>query len=334
MSHGKLRSDKECENCGYTVEVAYCTKCGQHNVQTRQTFPKLVGHFAEDLTHYDTAFWRSIRDLLFKPAKLTRTYLEGRRQQYVPPVKLYIFISFVTFLLIALIPHNGDEEHVDSSTIGSHSQEVTTTTFVNDTINGEIITRPVTKKETNDENYISLGDKDYRNQAELDKDYEEGKLSFLLYHLGSSLVNVKDKTSITVEEALTHALPKAIFLYMPVFTFWLWLFHGKKRWYFFDHGIFTLHYFAFLLLLALFDSIVAFLSEKTFNSDTAEQISGWFTFIIFCYSFFYFFRSHRRMYGETRTISRLKSMTLFIINLISISIASLILVYFTFRNMH
>jgi hypothetical protein len=30
---------------------------------------------------------------------------------------------------------------------------------------------------------------------------------------------------------------------MPIF--FLWLFHNKKRWYYFDHGIFTLHYFSF-----------------------------------------------------------------------------------------
>ena len=51
--------------------------------------------------------------------------------------------------------------------------------------------------------------------------------------------------------SFTHNLPKVLFVFMPIFAFFLWLFHNKKRWYYFDHGIFTLHYFSFLLLIFL-----------------------------------------------------------------------------------
>lgn len=331
MSHGKLRSDNECENCGYTVEVAYCTKCGQHNVETRQTFPKLVGHFAEDLTHYDTAFWRSLKHLLFRPGRLTRIYLEGKRQQYVPPVKLYIFISFITFLLIAVLPDVSETKKADDKIADYKKVTISTTEF--DNVNGKIVQRPV-KKEIKESNIIALGEREYTTQAELDKDYQSGEIGFILYHMGSAMMHAKDKTTQELGEALMHALPKAIFLYMPIFTFWIWLLHGKKRWYFFDHGIFTLHYFSFLLLITLIDNVFSFVLELTLDDTIAESISGGFSFLILCYSFFYFFRSHRRMYGESKTISRLKSLFLFVINMISLTAGLLLLVYFTFKNMH
>ena len=32
MSSGKIRSEKECLNCGHPVEYLFCSKCGQKNV--------------------------------------------------------------------------------------------------------------------------------------------------------------------------------------------------------------------------------------------------------------------------------------------------------------
>ena len=104
MSHGKLREEKNCLNCGHIVEEKFCPNCGQENTETRRPFHYLFSHFIEDLTHYDGQFWGTIKNLLFKPGKLTQTYLEGKRQRYVPPVKLYIFISFITFFLFSIIP--------------------------------------------------------------------------------------------------------------------------------------------------------------------------------------------------------------------------------------
>ena len=38
MGKTKLRESKICENCGATVEVRYCSTCGQENSVTRQSF--------------------------------------------------------------------------------------------------------------------------------------------------------------------------------------------------------------------------------------------------------------------------------------------------------
>src|SRR6218665_2979419 len=110
MSKHHLRKDPVCQNCGHHVEERFCGHCGQENTETRQSFGHLLRHFVEDLTHYDGAFWRTMKNLLFKPAYLTREFLKGRRASYVPPVRLYIFISFVTFLLPYLLPES-EREH-------------------------------------------------------------------------------------------------------------------------------------------------------------------------------------------------------------------------------
>lgn len=109
MSHGKIRADKTCLNCGSRVDGRFCPNCGQENIETRQPFHYLFTHFFDDFTHYDGQFWKIIKYLIFKPGKLTNEYLSGKRQSYVAPVKLYIFINFVAFLLPTFLPEEKEE---------------------------------------------------------------------------------------------------------------------------------------------------------------------------------------------------------------------------------
>ena len=116
MSHkSPIRKDKTCLNCNHVVAERFCPNCGQENTDTRKTFYHLFVHFFEDLTHYENAFWKTIRNLLFKPAALTKEYLSGKRLSYLAPVRLYIFISFVTFLFINVLTSSEDIEKEETA---------------------------------------------------------------------------------------------------------------------------------------------------------------------------------------------------------------------------
>ena len=116
------------------VENRFCPNCGQENTDTRKTFVQLFVHFFEDLTHYENSFWKTIRNLIFKPASLTKEYLSGKRMSYLAPIRLYIFISFVTFFLIPILQDSSNDEVVD----------------VNQTSAKEIVLTPDTLKTTQD----------------------------------------------------------------------------------------------------------------------------------------------------------------------------------------
>jgi hypothetical protein len=340
MSKHDLRDDKECENCGYSnVEFSFCPKCGQHNVETHQSFIHLVTHFAEDLTHYDSSFWKTIKYLLFRPAKLTKEYLSGRRQLYVPPVKLYIFISFLTFFLLAVLPNFSEKEDEHGSAIASpHTKAVSNTVQLNKKES------PYSLPFSSDNNYIH-NPVSYKSVKEMDSieklKPESLRLSSFERKWAKNLINLYEHNSpkqVTqkLEAALPHNIPKAIFLYMPIFAFWLWLFHGKKRWYFFDHGIFTLHYFSFLLLGATFLAIIQCIATAFYNygDNIAQKISAVITFIIFIWQMIYFYRSHRKMYGESLAINLIKSTALFIINISLIILITKSLMIYTLLNLH
>lgn len=320
MGHHKLRLDNECQNCGYTVDVAYCSKCGQQNIETRQSFHHLLTHFAEDLTHYDGAFWKTIKYLLFRPGRLTIEYLLGHRMRFVPPVKLYIFISFVTFFLMALM---ATENTAESHTSSQNTNSPFTISVNNKTTNKEIIVR----------------DKIIYNTHQLDSLQnslpENDKIDIAEYYSDMIALKARQKDLSTRDLIIgaAHTFPKVLFIYMPIFSFWLWLIHGKKRWYFFDHGIFTLHYFSFLLLLVTINMLIRW-SVSFINIDIGNTISSLIAIAVAIYSFFYFFIAHKRFYGESSTISTLKSLVLFCINFVFIVVITAGVFAYILLNMH
>jgi hypothetical protein len=76
---------------------------------------------------------------------------------------------------------------------------------------------------------------------------------------------------------------------MPLFAFFLWLFHSKKRWYYFDHGIFTLHYFSFLLLIILLLFLIDLLLDWDGNYWILDKLNLLIHFVGFGWMFYYFF---------------------------------------------
>ena len=337
MSKSKIRTDKTCLNCRYVVENRFCPNCGQENTDTRKTFHHLFIHFFEDLTHYENAFWRTIKNLLFKPAALTKEYLSGKRLSYLAPVRLYIFISFITFLIVAIFPNNNnslDSTPKKESTITTKNKSFQSTISKNDSIKNH-------QTEAEEQNQIfNFG---YESVEQLDSIQkhapESEKLSDFNYWMNKKIQIVKENNtqSEIIEKfisSFTHNLPKVLFVFMPLFAFFLWLFHNKKRWYYFDHGIFTLHYFSFLLLIFL----LLFLINKALSPFTE---SSFVTFIQIVVNFigigwmiYYFYPAHHRFYGETRLISFIKSSLLFFINFILIIIILSIFAIYTFINLH
>src|SRR3569833_749656 len=104
MKH-HLRSDKTCLNCGADVTGRFCGLCGQENIEPKETVGRLVKHFVGDITHYDSKFFTTVRDLLFKPGFLTKEYISGRRTRYLDPIRTYVFKSVLFLIALFLIKH-------------------------------------------------------------------------------------------------------------------------------------------------------------------------------------------------------------------------------------
>ncbi|MBT1701404.1 DUF3667 domain-containing protein [Fulvivirgaceae bacterium PWU4] len=102
MSHKKYREETNCLNCGATVDHKYCPECGQENVEIRDSFFHMVGHFIADYLHYDSKFFQSLRLLFTRPGFLTQQYLEGKRVRFIHPLRLFFFVTIIMVLLASL----------------------------------------------------------------------------------------------------------------------------------------------------------------------------------------------------------------------------------------
>lgn len=299
MGKHSLRTDKTCLNCHHVVENRFCPNCGQENKETKESFHYLFTHTIEDLVHYDSGFWKTIKYLLFYPGRLSREYIAGRRKMFVQPVKLYIFISFITFFLLSIFTSMNQHSEAPVAVVDQEKAS----------IEKENIRFSTEKKNT-----IQI------DTTNIDSNLGELKGSFgewLNERARFVALHAKDKDFVKqFYKNLFNTIPKALFLYMPLFAFVLWLFHDKKKWYYFESGIFTIHYFSMILLSFTINQVLTEILYWLFGESEVDTLTGFMAFGLMVWWLFYFFRSHRLFFQEPRWLSRLKGVFIFGINLV------------------
>ena len=91
-------SGSACQNCQTMLQGGYCHVCGQHAHNPLRSFRHAVEDVFESFWHVDGRIFRTLRDLLV-PGKITREYLAGHRVRYIPPLRLYVILSLITFFV-------------------------------------------------------------------------------------------------------------------------------------------------------------------------------------------------------------------------------------------
>ena len=286
MSHGKLREDTTCQNCGDEVKVRFCPTCGQENTETKKSFHYLFTHFLEDLVHYDNSFWKAIKYLLYTPATLSIIYLQGRRKAFMAPVKLFIFINFFAFFVFnAFVFH--DMEKIVTTDNELDEKYFDRKNVFNDQIkfvgNGEIV-------KDKDKSWVDININD--KMTKLNQQYTIRQINKMMFN--KAIANI----------------PKWIFFFMPFFTFGLWITHDKKKWWFFDHGIFTFHFFSTFLLLLSISTLISVLVGLT-----GYEFDEWYDFIVFLLLQIIFYKSYRKFYHESRIKTFIKLTIFYFFNL-------------------
>ena len=327
MSRSPIREDKTCLNCYHVAEKRFCPNCGQENTETRKTFHHLFIHFFEDLTHYENAFWKTIRNLIFKPASLTKQYLSGKRMSYLAPFRLYIFISFVTFFFVAVAP---DEEEIGVMKVQFTETEVPSTLSKQER---DSIVETAGKTEIF--GYKSVTEFDSIQKATPESERVPQPIAWTIRKiLKVAEHQTMDELKTKFRQSFISNFPKVLFIYMPIFALVLWLFQSKKKFYYFDHGIFTLHYFSFLLLIYFILTVFESISVLCSAVPGIGFVNAVIRFVLIIYMLYYFFPAHHRFYGESRVVSAIKGIVMFFINLFFITLILLLFAVYTFINLH
>ena len=98
-------SAQQCDNCYTLLQGDFCHQCGQEKKSYIRNVSGVVTEFFGEFSNWDTRVWRTLVPLWFRPGFLSRRYVDGHRVPYVPPLRLYLFTSIITFLIFAkLVP--------------------------------------------------------------------------------------------------------------------------------------------------------------------------------------------------------------------------------------
>lgn len=96
---GDLSGDP-CRNCGTVVTGRYCGNCGQLAQTFHRPIWSLASEVLGDFLSLDGRVMRTLPSLMLRPGKVTKEYLTGKRQRFVPPFRLYLLTSFIYFVML------------------------------------------------------------------------------------------------------------------------------------------------------------------------------------------------------------------------------------------
>ena len=332
------RDENDCLNCGTVLEGKFCHNCGQENLQIRENFGHMMNHAVSDYFHFDHQFFHTLKPLLLQPGKLTNEYMAGRRVQYLHPIKMYIFISIVYFLLLfqsaaektktetvsgkavttqqaldsakKAIEKNRALSAAQKKSLENKLKEKKTITYygfgkITDTDTADNYKqskygwfRPSTD-DTTYQQYIT-------NQQKLPKDERD---NFFQRQWNKKTLSYHEKYGkmagdIFLDE-LKHNIPKMMFLLLPLFALILKLAFWKNKKYYVEHLIYSFHFHCFLFLFLTFMMVLQPIIPHGWG------ISGWLTFLATAYIGWYIYRSLRTVYHRSRfrTISKMIGMS-------------------------
>ncbi|HWT14498.1 MAG TPA: DUF3667 domain-containing protein [Patescibacteria group bacterium] len=104
-----VRTEPPCLNCGAPMHGDFCHQCGQPKKGMIRHLPGLIADFFDSVFNLDTRTVRTLGPLLVKPGFLSTEYFVGRRTRYVTPLRLYLFMSVIAFLAVAMVSQPRDE---------------------------------------------------------------------------------------------------------------------------------------------------------------------------------------------------------------------------------
>lgn len=118
---------KECRNCGAILDIEdrYCHHCGQKNDTKKLSLKDYLREFFTSVFSYDSRIWTTVKHLLFKPGRVPKEYINGKRTRYANPFRFYFTVSILFFLMIQLtLSFNGIPEETTVDDDGAETTEI------------------------------------------------------------------------------------------------------------------------------------------------------------------------------------------------------------------
>ncbi|HET7818455.1 MAG TPA: DUF3667 domain-containing protein [Bacteroidia bacterium] len=232
-----------CLNCKQNIAITdnYCSNCGQENHDVNLPISHFFMEVIEGLLHFDTKFFHTVKAMFLAPGKITLEYNEGKRMQYVPPARLYIFVSVIYFFAagFALKINSGPGINFSTTLTNNEGTKVSST----------VLTEQYTEK---DISLITQANSIQLDSILISKKYQPGWMNRLALKQ-AGLIKIDPKYHIHLTEKVLKSISISLFFLMPIFALFLQLLFFKQNKLYVQHLIFSIHahtMFFFILLLS------------------------------------------------------------------------------------
>jgi len=309
----------------------FCPECGQSVKDYDKPFYFIIYNFTGDFFAFDIRFFHTFIALLFKPGFLTKEYFEGRRVKYAPPFRVFIFISFILFLLLQIYTNKGLTTVLDSSWSDKNGLAIDSANWaeidliLNETpassdsassVAGDSLTNDT---DTVDENELEIelslaafqGARDLRHgliklagilEGALETETDQKKQEKLREHI---------KMCRSPEQATAKILKYmswAFFLLLPIFALILKLMYIRRKQNYIRHLIFSIHFQSFIFVVLSFIIGLHLIFKENLGLVSIALV---LTIPV------YFIIAMKKFYGQSVGVIILKSITVsFLYNII------------------
>lgn len=334
----KYRST-ECLNCQHPLDLSeqYCPNCGQLNSTKKLAFNDFFNEFFAGIFAYDSRLNRTLGALLFKPGKISKDYIHGKRVRYANPYRFYLSASIIFFLVwsiprdfegVQTTPEPEEAAVMDSilnreraqnpeldSILLSRIPPISDTTsskekkvvyYSEEELDTLSFVNRTSKKLEMFFNYYERTEKKDIDEALEELNYSNTRFNHWLYKKTVDAHVFLNEPGVFLSYFVSK-LPFIIFFYLPVFALFIWLLYLRRPFTYMEHLIFTFHnqttWFVLFGMAVVLDYI--------FNTS-------WFAVVTIFIFLFYLYKAFRRFYEQGRVKTVLKFI---IINIIFFTLA-------------
>ena len=296
-NYGQSNSEIEnCKNCGAKLSNQYCSVCGQRAMVRIVSLWEVLRELVDELFFLESRVWQTLGPLFFRPGLLTMDYLAGRRARYVPPVRLYIVLSVIFFVVVSLTDTVQIDTVDDSATQEANGaaaeiqeREEIGSSLAEDALIG----------------VIDLDDDEMPDSCAV-SDVFADSIPFgaeIRAEILTTCNKILADRGQAFQNALAEDIPLMMIVFLPLLALSMKILYLFSRRYYVEHLLFFVHYHAFgFFLLTLLT-----LSDELAESFTSLEIIDTLLFSAgMVYLFVYLFQAMRRVYAQSRFATALK----------------------------
>lgn len=323
----------DCRNCGAELTGPHCAVCGQLADDFHRPFWSLIQDGLADLFSLDGRLANTLPALMFRPGRMTREYIDGKRAKYVPPFRLFLLASLLFFFILFSVTGGwgravtSDEDAQEfagaiqqaieeEKAADALSEAPPETPDPNDIPSHEEIQAEIEKAREGLPPGVNISD-----EGEVSVDVLEGVdrstgFGRFVARIEQNIEDLSDEPK-RLELLIQNWAPRLAFLLLPMTVIGLLLAYPfRNNVFVYDHLIAALHYQTFLYVL--------------FGAAFLISAWGWSSYLVWFLVVLgpplYFYKMQRRVYDSGRLLTLLRTFTLWIAGWVSvIVIAAMVL---------